>query len=107
MADLLYVFGCEKTANEIQTSYGEDIVYDYETYLAREKEEFMTQEVFNKYHSEQAFSRYYRDLELKDLSLVDSMIPLGSCTVKLNSSKSLDSMSIDGLAKLGLVENVG
>jgi glycine dehydrogenase len=100
LADLLYVFGCEKNANEIQSSYGEDIVYDYETYLAREKEDFMTQEVFNKYHSEQAFSRYARDLELKDLSLVDSMIPLGSCTMKLNSSTSLDSMSFDGLANV-------
>jgi len=100
LADLLYVFGCEKSVDEIQKTYGDDIIFEYDTYLAREKEQFMTQEVFNKYHSEQAFSRYCRDLELKDLSLLDSMIPLGSCTMKLNSSTSLDSMSFDGLANV-------
>lgn len=100
LEDLLYVFGCEKSPQQLQNEFGEDIVYDHETYLGRVRENFMTQEVFNKYQSEQAFSRYVRDLELKDLSLIDSMIPLGSCTMKLNSSTSLDSMGFDGLSNV-------
>lgn len=100
LEDLLFVFGCEKSPNELLTTYRNDIHFDTDSYLGRGETDFMQQEVFNKYHSEQAFSRYTRDLELKDLSLVDSMIPLGSCTMKLNSSTSLDCMNIPGLANI-------
>jgi len=49
----------------------------------------LTHEVFNKYHSESKMMRYLKKLENKDLSLVHSMIPLGSCTMKLNAAAEL------------------
>lgn len=45
--------------------------------------------VFNSYHSETEFLRYVRQLEARDLSLTRSMIPLGSCTMKLNASSEM------------------
>jgi glycine dehydrogenase len=51
--------------------------------------EFMTHTVFNKYLSEQEMTRYMKSLENKDLSLVHSMIPLGSCTMKLNATAEM------------------
>jgi len=49
----------------------------------------LTHSVFNKYHSESKMMRYLKGLENKDLSLVHSMIPLGSCTMKLNAASEL------------------
>ena len=45
--------------------------------------------VFNTHHSETEMLRYLHHLQAKDLSLVHSMIPLGSCTMKLNSTSSM------------------
>ena len=53
----------------------------------------MTHEVFNKYHSETDMMRFIKSLEKKDLSLTHSMIPLGSCTMKLNSASELFALS--------------
>ncbi|MCX7872547.1 MAG: aminomethyl-transferring glycine dehydrogenase, partial [Verrucomicrobiae bacterium] len=50
---------------------------------------FLTQPVFNSYHSETAMLRYIRKLESRDLSLTASMIPLGSCTMKLNPASGM------------------
>ncbi len=48
-----------------------------------------THATFNRYHSESKMMRYLKRLENKDLSLVHSMIPLGSCTMKLNAASEL------------------
>ncbi|MBN7815062.1 aminomethyl-transferring glycine dehydrogenase [Algoriphagus pacificus] len=51
--------------------------------------EFLTHPVFNSYHSEHEMLRYIKRLEAKDLSLVHSMISLGSCTMKLNATAEM------------------
>ncbi len=51
--------------------------------------EFMVHDVFNKYHSETDMMRYLKKLENKDIALNRSMIPLGSCTMKLNAAAEL------------------
>lgn len=50
---------------------------------------YMTHHVFNSYHSETDMLRYMKTLENKDLSLTQSMIPLGSCTMKLNATAEM------------------
>ncbi|HTF87173.1 MAG TPA: aminomethyl-transferring glycine dehydrogenase [Planctomycetota bacterium] len=56
--------------------------------LAR-KSPFLTHPVFNTHHSEHEMLRYMRALEARDLSLTHSMIPLGSCTMKLNATSEM------------------
>jgi glycine dehydrogenase len=51
--------------------------------------DFLRHNVFNLYHSETEFLRYVRKLESRDLSLGFSMIPLGSCTMKLNATSEM------------------
>ncbi len=50
---------------------------------------FLTHPVFNTHHSETEMLRYLKSLESKDLSLVHAMIPLGSCTMKLNATAEM------------------
>ena len=53
------------------------------------KSSFMQQKIFNQYHSETEMMRYMKLLEVKDLSLNRAMIPLGSCTMKLNAAAEM------------------
>jgi glycine dehydrogenase len=61
---------------------------------------YLAHPVFNRYHSETEMLRYIRTLESRDLSLTHSMIPLGSCTMKLNATVEMFPVSwpeINGL----------
>jgi glycine dehydrogenase len=53
------------------------------------KSSYLTHPVFNRYHSETEMLRYIHKLQTKDLSLVNAMIPLGSCTMKLNATAEM------------------
>lgn len=54
---------------------------------------FLNHDVFNVYHTETEMMRYIKRLENKDISLVHSMIPLGSCTMKLNAAVQMEPIS--------------
>ena len=60
----------------------------YPASLARTSK-YLTHETFTRYHSEHEMLRYLHRLQAKDLSLVHSMIPLGSCTMKLNGTTEM------------------
>ncbi len=64
------------------------VTTSFPTNLARTSK-YLTHEVFNRYHAEHEMLRYIHRLEAKDLSLVHSMIPLGSCTMKLNATAEM------------------
>jgi glycine dehydrogenase len=59
----------------------------------RRRSLFLTHPVFNSHHTETELLRYIKALEAKDLSLTHSMIPLGSCTMKLNAAAELYPLS--------------
>jgi len=86
VSDLLAVFGGTKPSPSIG-----ELPSDAEPIpaaLARTSK-FLTHAVFNSHRSETEMLRYLRKLEGKDLSLVHSMIPLGSCTMKLNAAAEM------------------
>ncbi len=61
---------------------------------------FLKHDVFNRYHSETEMLRYLKRLEARDLSLCHSMIPLGSCTMKLNATSEMFPVSWPEFGKL-------
>ena len=66
---------------------------DNYTIKDKRKSEILTHPVFNSYHSETSLMRYIKSLENKDLSLTQSMISLGSCTMKLNAASEMIPLS--------------
>tara|TARA_B100001250_G_C19816624_1_gene798771 strand:+ start:5632 stop:8445 length:2814 start_codon:yes stop_codon:yes gene_type:complete len=64
------------------------------------KTKFLTQEIFNSYHSETKILRYIRNLSDKDIALDRSMIPLGSCTMKLNATSEMIPVGWNGFANI-------
>jgi glycine dehydrogenase len=61
---------------------------------------YLTHPIFNRHHSEHEMLRYLKSLESKDLSLCHSMIPLGSCTMKLNATTEMIPVTWPEIGKL-------
>ena len=66
----------------------------------RRTDEFLTQTVFSRFHTEHEMLRYLRRLSDKDLALDRTMIPLGSCTMKLNATVEMEPLTWPGLADM-------
>ena len=77
LSQLLTIFGSKLDSSELPASN-----------LAR-KTEFLSHPIFNTYHSETAMLRHIRTLSDRDLALDRTMIPLGSCTMKLNATSEM------------------
>ncbi len=85
IAELISVFPDKTQADENTLSLDEFGMAN----TLRRPHDFLTQEVFNRYHSETELMRYVKRLERKDLALNHSMIALGSCTMKLNAATEM------------------
>ena len=83
---LLEIFGDDGTADV--ESLARAVSMDYDAPVARSGD-FLTHPVFNSFHGEHEMLRYIKRLESRDLSLAHSMIPLGSCTMKLNATSEM------------------
>ena len=81
---LLQLFGAKKAANDLFSS----VTPGFEGALKRTSK-YLEADVFNKYHTETELMRYMFHLQSKDLGLNTAMIPLGSCTIKLNSASEM------------------
>ena len=68
-------------------------------FMAR-KSAYLTEPVFNRYRSESELMRYIKQLELRDISLANSMISLGSCTMKLNAAALMQPLSLSGFQNI-------
>jgi len=85
LADILRVFNDGRTPDFSVSDLAGGIQASFAAPLARTSG-FMPHPVFHRYHSETEMLRYLKRLESRDLSLTTSMIPLGSCTMKLNAA---------------------
>ena len=81
--------------NIFEVSQSGDLGFDFSQSLNKlpqeldRQEAVLTDSVFNSFHSETEFLRYVKRLESRDLSLTAAMIPLGSCTMKLNAASEM------------------
>ena len=104
--DILEVFAKSCNHSDYRNLISDVISSDYDQAYNKIPEKlyrkslFMQNDVFNSYHSETEMMRYIKRLENKDLSLTHSMISLGSCTMKLNSSSSLLPLSWSELGNI-------
>src|SRR5690606_23978287 len=84
VADVLAAFGVDADLDALSETTGAALPG-----TLRRTSEFLTHPVFGAYHSEHEMLRYLHRLQARDLSLTTSMIPLGSCTMKLNATTEM------------------
>jgi glycine dehydrogenase len=88
LADLFTVFNGGTPASFTPAELARTVAVQFADPLAR-RTSYLTHPVFSTHHSETEMLRYIRRLEARDLSLTTSMIPLGSCTMKLNATAEM------------------
>ncbi|CAG0900600.1 unnamed protein product, partial [Darwinula stevensoni] len=93
----------EFTGKKATSSYSE---VNIDSLFARESQ-ILTHPIFNTHHTETKMMRYIKSLEDKDLSLTKSMIPLGSCTMKLNAATELMPLSWEYFSSIHPFPNSG
>ncbi len=98
LLDLLDVFGQDAASFDLQSA-AQEAPLSYEQPLARQSD-YLTHPVFNSHHSETEMLRYIFKLQGRDLSLTYSMIPLGSCTMKLNATSEMAAVTWPEFANL-------
>ncbi|EFX64832.1 hypothetical protein DAPPUDRAFT_65900 [Daphnia pulex] len=86
--DIFAIFNVDVTAEQV-SQRPDTLSSSLEQSEWRRTSSYLTQPVFNSHHSETQIMRYMKSLENKDISLVHSMIALGSCTMKLNSATEM------------------
>ncbi len=82
--ELLEIFAGEQSAPSVTALRPQPLPERF-----KRTSDYLTHPVFNQYHSETELLRYLYSLQKKDLSLADAMIPLGSCTMKLNATAEM------------------
>ena len=90
---ILGIFGVQPCCQSQEQGGGQKHHCPAERTFMKRDTPYLTQEVFNSYHSESAMMRFIKKLERKDISLAHSMIPLGSCTMKLNAAVEMMPLS--------------
>jgi glycine dehydrogenase len=95
LIELLSIFGVKCDLEAILA----DLEITWPEQLVRQSD-YMTHPVFNTHHTEHEMLRYLKSLEEKDLSLVHSMISLGSCTMKLNATAEMIPVTWPEIGKL-------
>jgi glycine dehydrogenase len=98
--DILSVFASYGGHDEAATFFDYDRHGENIPVTLNRNSAFMSHPVFNSHHSETEMMRYLKSLENKDLSLNTSMIPLGSCTMKLNAASELIPVSWPEFSKI-------
>jgi glycine dehydrogenase len=96
VAEIWQIFNGDKSVNFTVA----ELAANRQSAIGNRQSKFLQHSVFNRYHSETEMLRYIKRLESRDLSLTASMIPLGSCTMKLNAAAEMFPVSWPEFAKI-------